>query len=91
MHRENLEDKLAAELGINLLFSSGEISFSATKLMSLEEDNNNLTPADPSVAPYIKRHKISLELISNKIAKIQNLKVLVIGDLIVDKYVFVTR
>ena len=87
--RENLEDKLAAELGINLLFSSGEISFSATKLMSLEEDNNNnLTPADPKRGTIHKTAQISLELISNKIAKIQNLKVLVIGDLIVDKYVF---
>ncbi len=82
---DNLESQLLNEYGGKLLFSSGEIAFSSMQLLGLElsgATRNFIKPFD-----YVNRNMIDVEKIKRTINHYKDLKVLVVGDLIVDDYI----
>ncbi|SFV50942.1 ADP-heptose synthase / D-glycero-beta-D-manno-heptose 7-phosphate kinase [hydrothermal vent metagenome] len=83
--KENPELEILANYGGKLLFSSGEIGFSSMDLLRQEflSLSNNVTHS-PN---FIKRHDMKLETLKEIIEKFSSLKVLVIGDTIVDEYI----
>lgn len=82
----NPELDILNEYGGKLLFSSGEISYSSLDLLRSEFKHLNLSsithPQD-----YFQRHNIKSQDVSNIIKRMSDLKVLVVGDLIVDEYI----
>ena len=81
----NPELDIIKAYGGKLLFSSGEIGFSSMDLLKKEfftssyKVNHNLF--------YLNRHKFELQNLKEIVEKFSNLKVLVIGDTIVDEYI----
>ena len=84
--RENPEDKILAEYGGELLFDSGEISFSSIDLLE-KEFKHSVTYNGKMPHNYMKRHRIKSEQLLGYIDKFCDLNVAVIGDLILDEYV----
>lgn len=86
------EDKFNEELicvksyGGRLLFSSGESNFNASDLISREILGVKKTFLDMPNA-YCKRHQISFERINKILKRFEDLKICVLGDLIVDEYI----
>ncbi len=83
--KDNPELEIINSYGGKLLFSSGEIGFSSLDLLRQEflSVNYNVNHNNQ----YIQRHNFSFDSLQNIIEKFKNLKVLVIGDTIVDEYV----
>lgn len=83
--KENPELEIITNYGGKLLFSSGEIGFSSMDLLKQEflSLSNNLNHS----SSYLKRHALKLEGLKEVIEKFATLKVLVIGDTIVDEYI----
>ena len=83
---ENREKKVLDSYGGKLLFSSGDISFSSLELLKKEFNSEKISlyslPED-----FIKRRAIKPKILKTSIEKLKGLKVLVIGDLIVDEYI----
>ncbi len=83
----NPEEKVIKKNGGSLIFSSGETTFSSTDLID-KELNQRVTKKFTIKKGYLKRYKIDLKKIEKGIKNFSKLKVLVIGDLIVDEYIF---
>ena len=85
-NQDNPELVVLQSYGGNLVFSSGETIFSSLDLIRrecLQYDEKTISlPFE-----YIKRHEICLLKIAELIQKFSNLKVGVIGDLIIDEYI----
>jgi rfaE bifunctional protein kinase chain/domain len=84
--RENPERQAVEAYGGRLLFGSGEVRFSSLDLLQKELLETNFStirkPAD-----YLQRHSFSLGDLIKFVHKFSEVKVVVIGDLIVDEYV----
>jgi rfaE bifunctional protein kinase chain/domain len=86
------EDADNPELGVlrsyggQLLFGSGDMTFSSLELI---RSDTELINHSTIVAPreYIDRHGISMSRLASTLEAMQSLKVCVIGDTIVDEYV----
>ena len=82
----NAERPVLDSYGGRLVFSSGEVVFSSLDLMRREFREFNVSsivkPLD-----FPRRHKFGLEDVKSLLAKIPGMRVMVIGDLIVDEYV----
>lgn len=77
----NIEEPILEEYGGKLVFSSGNYEYFESKsefnsFETIEQDNK-----------FLKRNGISRESIQEVVNKFVNLKVCVIGDLIIDKYI----
>ncbi len=83
--KDNPELEILNSYGGKLLFSSGEIGFSSMDLLRREflSLSNNLEHS----TDFLKRHDLKLDNLKQVIEKFSNLKVLVIGDTIVDEYI----
>ena len=87
-HEDQLNSELAAveSYGGQLLFSSGDVSFSSVNLLRDEFRRLNLStiikPLD-----FPKRHDFTIADLKPIIKEIGKLRVLVIGDTIVDEYI----
>lgn len=83
--RTNPEQKAVAAYGGKLLFSSGEMRLSSPKLLEqeMEADFSTIRFSDE----YLERHAVSADRLKSGLRAIQGLRVLVIGDLIVDSYI----
>lgn len=86
-HESRVNDELdiLSSYGGKLLFSSGEIAFSSMDLLQREflSFNNKLQHSHD----YLSRHKIEFKNLKKIIDSFSKLKVLVIGDTIVDEYI----
>jgi len=85
-NRVNLELEALSQYGGQLLFSSGDSRFSSLDLIrreSLESSQIDLNRA----ASFNTRNSIELETLTKITNNFKELKVVVIGDLIVDEYV----
>jgi len=82
---ENEELALIKSYGGKLLFSSGEIGFSSLDL--LNEEFSTLSRNVQHSFRYIQRHKFELDDLKSVVENFSNLRVLVIGDTIVDEYI----
>lgn len=80
----NREEAVLAEFGGELVFSSGEMLSTAGSDFEDEVD-----PRRASLLPdgYLARHGLSSTLLIKELRKIAGLRMIVIGDLIVDDYV----
>lgn len=84
--KENPELEILKSYGGKLLFSSGEISFSSMELLKKDYFNTIISNISHEHS-FLNRHKISLAKLDNIIENFKELKVLVIGDTIVDEYI----
>jgi rfaE bifunctional protein kinase chain/domain len=82
----NPEAAVLESYGGKLIFSSGETRFSLLELLQKEIQQVNVSTITRPL-DYIGRHGLSLADLTRTVGKFANLKVVVIGDLIVDEYV----
>lgn len=84
--RENPETAAVASYGGKLIFSSGEARFSSINLLHREYFETNFSnvhkPTD-----YPRRHGFEIDSLKPILASFTGLRVLVIGDLIMDEYI----
>ncbi|KZN39507.1 hypothetical protein N480_01340 [Pseudoalteromonas luteoviolacea S2607] len=86
--RDNPEKAALDTYGGRLIFGSGEFDISTQHYMSLKRNLQLGKSFDFSkTKDYVKRHNISSTSITDLFKKINNLKVCVIGEVIVDQYV----
>jgi rfaE bifunctional protein kinase chain/domain/rfaE bifunctional protein nucleotidyltransferase chain/domain len=83
------ERQLVESYGGKVLFSSGDVVYSSTKL--IEEHRDRLAYADEQVLGFCKRHDITGDGLIGILDKIQGKNILVVGDAIVDRYVHCDR
>ena len=82
----NPEQSAVNTYGGKLLFSSGDITFSSLDL--LQKEFREYNPSTIIKAPdFIKRHGLSLAGLREVLSNMKNLKVIVVGDLIIDEYI----
>ncbi|MGK7873285.1 MAG: PfkB family carbohydrate kinase [Xenococcaceae cyanobacterium] len=84
--RFNPELAVLEQYGGRLLFSSGETTFSSISLLRKEFTETNLQsiqiPHD-----FLGRHSITQSRLATVVQQFSNLKVCVVGDLIIDEYI----
>ena len=84
--RFNPETAVIEAYGGRLLFSSGEMQFSSVDLIRYEvAGQNNFPIALPT--NYMARHAISVERLSTLVESFSKVRVLTVGDIIVDDYI----
>lgn len=84
--KHNPEMSAVETYGGELMFSSGDISFSSLELLQHETELFNKSDiVRPS--KYIEYHQITAHILNDAINKFSDLKVCVIGELIIDEYV----
>ena len=84
--RYNAELTSLAKYGGSLAFSSGETIFSSLDLLHRQFERPDLKSIQLPIQ-YLARHNISTKRLINLINQCAQLKVCVIGDLIVDEYI----
>ena len=82
----NTENEIVSSYGGELIFSSGSTYFSENDLLSGKE-NSSVNLADRIPKDFLKRNQIDLNGIKKQILQFKNIKVCVIGDLIIDEYI----
>jgi rfaE bifunctional protein kinase chain/domain len=83
---ENPESKILESYGGELLFASGDSVFSSSDLirMELKESSHSKFNLPNS---YLSRHTVDLDNIKRILKNFEKLKIVVVGDLIVDEYI----
>ena len=84
--KENLENNIIKKFGGKIVFSSGDVSFSSQDLIQ-RELNFPISNKFSLPKSFIQNHNISLKKLKNLTKKAKNLRIAVIGDLILDKYI----
>lgn len=82
---ENIEQEIVTTYGGKLVFGSGDFVMSSKEFLSSIEKNSNVL--ESAGKPFIKRHKIERGRIEDILEKSKKIRVVVIGDLIVDEYI----
>jgi rfaE bifunctional protein kinase chain/domain len=82
----NPEEEAVATYGGTLIFSSGEVQFSSTDLLRREfsASSNTLLSLPNS---FMTRHSISPDRLRSLVVGVGQLRVLTLGDLIIDDYI----
>ncbi len=84
--QHNVERKVVEGYGGRLLFGSGEVRFSSLDLLKREYFEANLsTIQKPTEFP--RRHGFTLADVKKQLSKFSGMRVVVVGDLIVDEYI----
>ena len=84
--KTNVETEIIEKYGGKLIFYSGTVTFSSSDFLKRELENIK----DKNIShpiQFIKRHKIRPKTLKDNLSKWKNLKILVLGDLILDEYV----
>jgi len=84
--RFNPEAAVIEGYGGRLLFSSGEMQFSSVDLIRQEVARQTHIPIELPTR-YMERHGISVERLYALVESLSKLRVLTVGDLIVDDYI----
>jgi hypothetical protein len=84
--RFNIENEIVSSYGGELIFSSGSTYFSENDLLSGKE-RTSVNLGDRIPKDFLKRNQIDLNGIKEQILQFKNIKVCVIGDLIIDEYI----
>lgn len=82
----NPEKRVVESYGGKLIFSSGEARFSSLALLQRELREIDLAAINRPL-DYPERHAFSLSGLSQQVEQFSRLRVVVIGDLIVDEYI----
>jgi rfaE bifunctional protein kinase chain/domain/rfaE bifunctional protein nucleotidyltransferase chain/domain len=80
------ERQLVESYGGQMRFSSGDVVYSSTKI--IEDFKDRLEPGMEPIQAFCKRHKITEETIGKTLETIRGKKILVVGDTIVDRYIY---
>lgn len=83
----NIEQAVVESYGGQLIFASGEIWFSSLNHLKKELQNPPLHVINKPIA-YLKRHSTDIKKLSSIVNHFSDLNVVVIGDLIIDEYVY---
>lgn len=86
LNRENEEVKVLSTYGGRLVFSSGDSFFSSTDLIRSEVESPRRLPVDLP-AEFIANHGITRDRLAGLLDAMSAVRVLVVGDSIVDEYV----
>lgn len=81
---ENPEHMVIEQYGGKLVFSSGEKQFSSKQL--LQRQNNNSRQLKEQLQRYHERYNIGADTLKTHLACFKDIKIAVIGDIIVDEY-----
>jgi rfaE bifunctional protein kinase chain/domain len=84
--RKNDEEAVLRAYGGQLIFSSGEVVYSSLDLLRREFEAP-VTVASSLPQDYLRRHRITKAKLSKLIRRFADLRVMVVGDLIVDEYI----
>ena len=84
--RHNPERSAIESYGGTLLFGSGEVSFSSLDLLQREFLQINFSSIEKPL-DFVKRHGFSFQDLIGIVRSFRKLKIVVIGDLIVDEYI----
>lgn len=84
--RFNPEKAVLADYGGQLMFSSGEATFSSVDLIRREFSNREVRSIEMPTE-YLKRHDIEIKRVESLLHGFAGLKVCVVGDLIIDEYI----
>lgn len=84
--RSNLEESILNSYGGTLIFGSGDVRFSSFDLLKKEFNNLEYSTIEKPI-DYLDRHNFSLSDLVKTMEQFRDLKVAVIGDVIVDEYV----
>lgn len=79
------EKQVVESQGGRVIFSSGEVVFSSTELIGRVRDD---AATGQHLGYVTRRHGIDVDSVQRTIGSFRGLNVLVIGDLVVDRYVF---
>ncbi len=82
----NPEAEVVESYGGKLIFSSGDTRFSLVELLRKELQEGQHSTIDRPL-DYIGRHALSFSNLTQVVKNLSSLKVVVIGDLIVDEYI----
>ena len=85
-NRDNPELAALSSYGGRLFFSSGEVTFTSQDLIQRELQQGNARRASLPIA-YMARRELNVHGLQGRLAKFNALRVVVIGDTIVDEYV----
>lgn len=85
-NQNNLENKILKQYGGKLIFSSGEKMFSSMDLLKKEFNFIDKNIIDKPTS-FLRRHSIKTKKIKKILDNFSNLKICVIGDLIIDEYI----
>lgn len=83
----NEEEEIVKKIKGKLIFSSGDTIFSSIDLIRKEVEIVDRGILEKT-KDYLKRNKLNINEIIHSIKSFKNLKVCVIGDLILDKYIY---
>jgi rfaE bifunctional protein kinase chain/domain len=83
--KENPELVYLKEYGVEMVFDSGDSIFSSLDLINKKIISNTLINKLPK--KYMDRHAITTHTLLKNLKKINQLKIAVIGDLIMDEYI----
>lgn len=83
-HRNNPEEALLARWQGRLVFSSGASQFSIPNLTNGDNRSNQFPD---SYVKFANRHSIDCKSLIANLEKLKNLKVAVVGDIILDEYI----
>lgn len=83
----NVEEKVVEGYGGKLVFASGETWFSYLNHLKQELRKESLPPIDKPIA-YLNRHATDTKKLSQIVNRFSDLRIVVLGDLIIDEYVF---
>ena len=85
-NRDNPEQKILQSYGGQILFSSGESTYAGAELLKFDRRDSPETKLEVP-RDYLKRHGLTASAMIARAEKFKELKILVVGDLIVDEYV----
>jgi rfaE bifunctional protein kinase chain/domain len=84
--QHNAEQRVVDGYGGKLLFSSGEVRFSSLELLHREYSDLNLSTINKPL-DYPEQHGFGLNELKKHLRSFNGLRVVVVGDLIVDDYI----
>ncbi|MCB1192968.1 MAG: adenylyltransferase/cytidyltransferase family protein [Flavobacteriales bacterium] len=84
--KENPEKEVVESYGGKLIFSSGDIVYSSLNLLKQEFGEITFSTIEKPL-DFLHRHSFTFEEIRETLYKFRNLKVCVIGDIIIDEYI----
>ena len=82
---ENIEQEIVAKYGGRLVFGSGDFVMSSKEFFSSIDFNANIS--ETVGKPFLVRHQIKHGVIEEILEKSKRIRVVVIGDLIIDEYI----
>lgn len=84
-NQENVEEEMMKNVGGRVIFSSGENDISESTMMP--KFSNQVSFLGESILGYLSRNRIEVAYIKETLAVFRKIRILVVGDLILDRYV----